>query len=70
MPRRTFNPKRRMTEVDDPDMLAWLAQNVKYGGNPQHKRDPGDFDLTPPSQPRPDIPTNQVVEITEPAQLP
>ena len=27
---------------------------VKYGGNPEHKRNPGDFGLTPPSQPRAD----------------
>ena len=24
-----------------------------YGGNPEHKRDPGDFNLTPPAAPRP-----------------
>ena len=54
MPRRTFNPKRRIAESNDSERLEWLAQNVKYGGNPQHKRNPGDFGLTPPSQPRPD----------------
>lgn len=52
MPRRTFNPKRRIAEIDDQAKLDWLAQNVKYGGNPQHKKNPGDFGLSPPSQPR------------------
>jgi hypothetical protein len=31
-----------------------LLQRVRYGGNPEHKRNPGDFGLTPPSIPRPD----------------
>lgn len=29
-----------------------LSAKVRYGGNPEHKRDPGDFGLTPPSSPR------------------
>ena len=29
--------------------LHWL----RYGGNPEHKRSPGDFGLTPPASPRP-----------------
>ena len=53
-PRTTFNPKRRIAETEDSERLIWLAQNVRYGGNPQHKRNPGDFGLVPPSQPRPD----------------
>lgn len=32
--------------------MAELAKHVKYTGNPQHKRDPGDFRLTPPAAPR------------------
>jgi len=32
--------------------LDQLASKVTYGGNPSHKRNPGDFGLTPPSQPR------------------
>ena len=31
-----------------------LAAAVRYGGNPEHKRDPGDFGLTPPRSPRRD----------------
>ena len=53
-PRKTFNPKRRIAAIDDPDKLAWLAKNVKYHGSNQHKKNPGDFGLVPPSQPRPD----------------
>ena len=31
-----------------------LASRVRYGGNPEHKKNPGDFGLTPPVSPRPD----------------
>ena len=31
-----------------------MATKVTYSGNPEHKRNPGDFALTPPSAPRPD----------------
>ncbi len=50
-----FNPKRRMLKLEDCDFeqLASLASQVQYGGNPEHKRNPGDFGLTPPSGPRP-----------------
>lgn len=50
-----FNPKRRMRKVElcDFKCLAALACQVKYGGNPEHKKNPGDFNLTPPSGPRP-----------------
>ncbi|MBF0308058.1 MAG: hypothetical protein HQL56_00830 [Magnetococcales bacterium] len=33
--------------------LDELAENVRYGGNPEHKKNPGDFGLTPPGNPRP-----------------
>lgn len=50
-----FNPKRRMLKVEECDFkcLAALASQVKYGGNPEHKRNPGDFKLTPPIGLRP-----------------
>jgi hypothetical protein len=50
-----FNPKRRMLIVEECNFksLAELASQAKYGGNPEHKRNPGDFGLTPPSGPRP-----------------
>jgi len=53
-PDRTYNPKRRIAAETDPEELAQLAQEVRYSGNPYHKRNPGDFDLSPPSSPRRD----------------
>lgn len=49
-----FNPKRRFKKIEqvDLDNLAQLAKKVGYGGNPEHKKNPGDFSLTPPSDPR------------------
>ncbi len=48
-----FSPNRRIVEVPPPaDELARLADVIGYGGNSEHKRHPGDFDLTPPAQPR------------------
>jgi hypothetical protein len=53
--RRGFNRKRRICGAEDlPQDLRQLADRVAYGGNPEHKRNPGDFGLTPPSRPRPD----------------
>lgn len=52
--RRRFNFKRqiRAAPTDDAGLRA-LAAQVRYGGNPDHKRNPGDFGLTPPSRWRP-----------------
>ena len=49
-----FNPKRRLAAANSLPMEARneLAQAVIYTGNPEHKRNPGDFGLTPPAQPR------------------
>ena len=33
-------------------MLEGLALKASYGGSPAHKRDPSDFNLTPPAAPR------------------
>ncbi len=53
MKRRTsYNPKRRIVLSSDDIDLKRLARQVKYSGNPEHKRNPGDFGLTPPSSPR------------------
>jgi hypothetical protein len=53
-----FNPKRRLqliarttAESGAPDAVA---RRVRYGGSPEHERNPGDFRLTPPSSPRPE----------------
>ena len=52
--RKRFNFKRRIRLGCDPDELRQLAGCLKYGGNPEHKQKPGDFELTPPAQPRAD----------------
>ena len=53
--RRHFNRKRRIVNpVPAEDVLNDLAGRVRYTGSPYHKRNPGDFGLTPPAQPRPD----------------
>lgn len=55
MPRRTkFNRKREIQEASDLEVMARLAKRVKYDGSPDHKRNPGDFNLTPPAQPQDD----------------
>src|SRR5438477_6579130 len=55
--KRAFNPKRRICtthEFQSPQtVLSALLENVRYGGNPEHKRNPGDFGLNPLSAPRP-----------------
>lgn len=47
----------------DPDYLKWLEKSVNYGGNPEHKINPGDFGLTPPSLPQADKTKCDIVEI-------
>lgn len=48
------NSKRRVDPQPDHTALMQLVDQLCYGGNPEHKRNPGDFGLTPPSQPRAD----------------
>jgi hypothetical protein len=52
--RKGFNPKRKIRDDIDNEYLNGLSAAVRYGGNPEHKRNPGDFGLTPPANPRPD----------------
>jgi hypothetical protein len=49
-----FNSKRRFKELEDGDVetLKRLSERVGYGGNPEHKKNPGDFNLAPPTNPR------------------
>jgi len=54
IPRKSHNPKRCIREDCRDIDLCELAKNVSYGGNPEHKRNPGDYGLTPPMQPRAD----------------
>ena len=50
--RQAFNPKRHIANNLAKFDLEKLAAAVRYGGNPEHKRNPGNFDLTPPASPR------------------
>jgi hypothetical protein len=53
--RQRFNPKRNIVDRCPPvAALRKLSERVAYAGNPEHKRDPGDFGLMPPSAPRAD----------------
>lgn len=51
-----FNPKRKLLTPAQAQARAGelekLADRARYGGNPEHKKYPGDFGLTPPSDPR------------------
>jgi len=51
--RRVFNPRRSIAEnAGDMFNLSSLVDAIRYGGNPEHKMNPGDFGLSPPSSPR------------------
>lgn len=52
--RARYNSKRRIRQDVESEYLQLLADCVKYGGNPEQKRNPGDFGLIPPAQPRAD----------------
>lgn len=56
MKRRSgYNPKRRIAPADafTAEERKALSMSATYGGNPKHKRSPGDYGLTPPAAPRP-----------------
>lgn len=42
-----FNSKRKIRPLAT--ATEALAERASYGGNPEHKRNPGDFGLTPPA---------------------
>ena len=48
-----YNPKRKLQVGMPLQECEQLAEQVSYGGNPEHKRNPGNFGLTPPADPRP-----------------
>ncbi|OQX25566.1 MAG: hypothetical protein BWK80_14925 [Desulfobacteraceae bacterium IS3] len=52
---KQLNSKRKIKELAEGDLQHYseLARQLRYGGNPEHKKNPGDFGLTPPSCPRP-----------------
>ncbi len=67
--RDNFNPKRRLCSPrPDAKTRAELRGAVAYTGSPYHKRDPGDFGLTPPAAPRPDKTLCDRVAVFEKAQ--
>ena len=49
-----FNPKHKIKTSTKEEMESYSEQAklIRYGGNPEHKKNPGDFGLTPPSNPR------------------
>jgi hypothetical protein len=51
--RRTSSNKHRFAISSSQADLDDLANSVNYGGNGEHKRNPGDFGLNPPLGPRP-----------------
>ncbi len=53
--RNGYNPKRRIAASGtlSQSRLHELAEKSRYGGNPEHKRSPGDYGLTPAASPRP-----------------
>jgi hypothetical protein len=55
--RRVFNPKRRICDETEArarlEALHDAGALPSYGGNPEHKRSPGDFGLDPASSSRP-----------------
>lgn len=50
-----FNSKRKIKKLMKGDLQHYrdIVDQLRYGGNPEHKKNPGDFGLTPPSNPRP-----------------
>jgi len=54
VPRESFNPKRALRDAGtlSPAQVQHWAEAARYGGNPEHKRNPGDFGLTPPATAR------------------
>jgi len=50
-----FNRKRKLVKLNtvNAQQISECISKVNYGGNPEHKKNPGDFGLTPPAAPRP-----------------
>ncbi len=62
-----YNQKRKIRHIKEVDIekCRQLARRVRYGGNPEHKRNPGDFNLTPSASPRSAKSLCDTVEIFE-----
>ena len=61
----SFNAKRKIVETPDLELLTRLLHRAQYGGNPEHKRNPGDFGLTPPASPRADKTLCDLADVLE-----
>lgn len=48
-----YNRNRKIADSVDHARLLEIAQSVCYTGNPVHKKNPGDYNLSPPSNPLP-----------------
>jgi hypothetical protein len=46
------NAKRQICTDERREILSRIAETMSYGGNPEHKSDPGLYNLHPPSVPR------------------
>lgn len=66
--RTSFNPKRSIDGNPDATHLTQLEKKVRYGGNAEHKRNPGDFGLAPPLGPRPNKTLCDAANICQSAQ--
>ena len=64
MDRNSYNPKRRIEDAPDRAYLGDLLGRLRYGGNPEHKRNPGDFGLVMSTTKRPDASLCDAVDIT------
>ena len=53
--KRKFNPKRQVAPRNQWQLehLRAMAKRAGYGGNPEHKSRPGDYNLVPAASPRP-----------------
>jgi hypothetical protein len=53
--RKGYNPKRRIAPAEQwpEERRKTMAARARYGGNPEHKSRPGDYQLTPAVNPRP-----------------
>ncbi len=51
--KRSYNPKRKLAPQPNLANCHALAAQIQYVGSPLHKKNPGDFGLTPPSKPHP-----------------
>lgn len=68
-PRRgAQNDKRRIAAANAVPAGLALPDQVTYGGNPEHKRNPGDFGLSPPAAPRADKTLCDAAGITQRAE--